>query len=214
MTIKAESKAMASVFAAANAEELSKRYADWAETYDAENAAAGFRMPQLCGAFFARHVSVDSKPILDAGCGTGAAGDCLRVLGYQNIVGVDLSDAMMARAERTGAYAALRTMVLGEPLDFPDDCFAAAIISGVFTEGHAPPSSFDELIRVCRPGAHLVFNVRQDVYENDGFRERQDALEREGRWRLREASKPFRPFTIKEPDIRATIFVYQLAPSQ
>jgi SAM-dependent methyltransferase len=210
MTIKAESQAMASVFAAANPEDLSIRYAEWAATYDEENAAAGFRMPQLCSAFFARHVEVACEPILDAGCGTGAAGDCLQVLGYKNIVGVDLSDAMMARAKRTGIYAALHRMVLGEPLDFPKHNFAAAIISGVFTEGHAPPASFDELIRVCRPGAHLVFNVRQDVYENDGFREKQDALERGGVWRLRERSEPFRPFTIKEPDIRATIFVYQV----
>ena len=210
MTIRVESKAMSSTFAAMDAAELAKRYADWAETYDAENAAAGFRMPQLCSAFFARHVPVGCKPILDAGCGTGLAGDCLRVLGYNNIVGIDLCDAMMARAERTGAYEALHRMVLGERLDFPDRSFAAAIISGVFTEGHAPPASFDELTRVGRPGAHLVFNVRQDVYENNGFREKQDALEREGRWRLRERSEPFRPFTIKEPDIRATIFVYQV----
>jgi SAM-dependent methyltransferase len=210
MTVKAESEAMASVFAARNTDELSARYADWAQTYDAENAAAGFRMPQLCSAYFARHVALDCQPILDAGCGTGAAGDCLQVLGYTNLVGVDLSDAMMAHAERTGAYAALRRMILGGPLDFADEHFAAAIVSGVFTEGHAPPESFDELIRVCRPGALLVFNVRQDVYETQGFREKQDALEREGRWRLKERSEPFRPFTIKEPDIRATIFVYQV----
>jgi SAM-dependent methyltransferase len=210
MTIKAESQAMASVFAAANPEDLSNRYAEWAETYDEENATAGFRMPQLCSAFFARYVELACEAILDAGCGTGAAGDCLRILGYKNLVGVDLSDAMMARAERAGLYAALHRMVLGGPLDFPNHNFAAAIISGVFTEGHAPPASFDELIRICRPGAHLVFNVRQDVYENDGFREKQDALERDGVWRLRERSEPFRPFTIKEPDIRATIFVYQV----
>jgi ubiquinone/menaquinone biosynthesis C-methylase UbiE len=210
MPVKAESSAMASVFAARNTDELAKGYADWAGAYDAENAAAGFRMPQMCSAFFARHVSMGAKPILDAGCGTGAAGDCLRVLGYREITGIDLSDAMLARAELSGVYAALRRMVMGERLDFPDSNFAAAIVSGVFTEGHAPPASFDELIRVLKPGARLVFNVRQDVYENDGFREKQDALESEGRWRLLERSEPFRPFTIKEPDIRATIFVYEV----
>jgi ubiquinone/menaquinone biosynthesis C-methylase UbiE len=210
MTVKAESSAMASVFAARNTEELAKRYANWADTYDVENAAAGFRMPQLCSAFFARHVDVNAKPILDAGCGTGAAGDCLRVLGYREIIGIDLSERMMARAALTGVYATLRQMVLGGRLDFPDRNFEAAIISGVFTEGHAPPTSFDEVIRILKPGARLVFNVRQDVYENDGFREKQDALESKGNWRLLERSEPFRPFTIKEPDIRATIFVYEV----
>ena len=210
MPIRTESKAMASVFAAGDTEELSRRYAAWADTYDAENAAAGFRMPHMCSAFFTRHVSLSDAPILDAGCGTGLAGDCLQVLGYKDIVGVDLSEAMLARAERAAVYTALRRMVLGERLDFSDDSFAAAIISGVFTEGHAPPASLDELIRVCRPGAHMVFNVRQDIYENAGFREKQDRLEREGRWRLQERSKPFRPFTIKEPDLLATIFVYRI----
>ena len=69
MKIKAESEAMASAFAARSTQELSQRYAEWAQTYDAENAAAGFRMPQMCSAFFARHVEPGSQPILDAGCG-------------------------------------------------------------------------------------------------------------------------------------------------
>jgi SAM-dependent methyltransferase len=102
-------------------------------------------------------------------------------------------------------------MMLGEPLDFPDAHFAAVIATGVFTEGHAPHSSFDELIRVTRLGGHLVFNVRDDVYEQRGFRERQEALETAGRWRLRERSDPFRPFTITEPHLRARIFVYEVA---
>jgi SAM-dependent methyltransferase len=78
-------------------------------------------------------------------------------------------------------------------------------------EPHAPHSSFDELIRIVRPGGRLIFNVRDDIYEERGFRERQDELEAEGLWRLRERSDRFRPFTIKEPDIFARIFVYEAA---
>ena len=130
MSVNTESSAMASVFAAKNTEELAKRYAEWAETYDAENAAAGFRMPQLCSAFFARHVPLDARPILDAGCGTGAAGDCLRILRYKDLVGLDLSDAMLAHAERSGVYSELRRMALGGSLDFADQTFAAVVVSG------------------------------------------------------------------------------------
>ena len=209
MTQKAESAAMAAVFAAANNDELAKGYADWADNYDSENAASGFRMPQMCAAFFARYAPGDAAPILDAGCGTGVAGDCLKVLGYRGIVGIDLSEAMLAYAARLGVYDSLHRMVLGERLDFPDRHFAAVLVSGVFTEGHAPHSSFDELIRITRAGGALVFNVRDDIYEQRGFRERQDRLEAEGRWRLRERSEPFRPFTLKEGGIRARIFVYE-----
>jgi predicted TPR repeat methyltransferase len=205
-----ESTTLAAAFGAKSAAELEARYAEWAKTYDAENAAAGYRNPQLCAAFFARYVSRDAHPILDAGCGTGLAGDCLHVLGYRGVTGVDLSKPMLARAGELGVYDDLFPMVLGEHLDFPDGHFAAVIAAGVFTEGHAPHSSFDELIRVTRRGGHLVFNVRDDVYEQNGFRERQEALEAVGRWRLREQSDPFRPFTIRERHLRARIFVYEV----
>src|SRR5947209_1346815 len=180
MSQRAESNAMAAVFAATDNDELEKGYAAWAATYDAENAASGFRMPQMCAAFFARHAPKDAAPVLDAGCGTGAAGDCLKVLGYGKLVGIDLSEAMLAYAARLGVYDELRRMALGEALDFPDEHFAAVIASGVFTEGHAPHSSFDELIRATRRGGRLVFNVRDDIYEERGFRERQNQLESEG----------------------------------
>ena len=205
-----ESATLAAAFGARGAAELEVHYAKWAVTYDAENAAAGYRNPQLCAAFFARYVPRDAQPILDAGCGTGLAGDCLRVLGYHGLTGIDLSRPMLAHAESLGVYDHLLPMVLGEHLDFPDAHFAAVIATGVFTQGHAPHSSFDELLRVTRPGGHLVFNVRDDIYEQQGFRERQDELEAAGRWRLRERSDPFRPFTLKEPHLRARIFVYEV----
>jgi SAM-dependent methyltransferase len=209
MDPKTDSAAMAAAFGAKDIDELGGRYADWADTYDAENAAAGFRMPQLCSAFFARYVPVGASPVLDAGCGTGLAGDCLHVLGHRDIIGIDLSEPMLDHAARLGIYSSLHRMVLGEHLDFPDCHFAAILASGVFTEGHAPHSSFDELIRIARPSGCLIFNVRDDIYEERGFRERQDELEAAGVWRLRERSDRFRPFTIKEPDIFARIFVYE-----
>jgi hypothetical protein len=53
-------------------------------------------------------------------------------------------------------YRDLRQMTLGEPLDFDDDQFAAVSSAGVFTQGHAPLSGFDELIRITRSGGHIV----------------------------------------------------------
>jgi len=73
MNPKADSAAMGAAFNAKNVVELAARYGDWADTYYAENAAAGFRMPRLCSPFFARHVPPDTAPVLDAGCGTGLA---------------------------------------------------------------------------------------------------------------------------------------------
>ena len=207
---KAAGEALAGVFGARSVGELEARYDAWASTYDAENAAAGFRLPTLVAGFVARYVTAGGDPVLDAGCGTGLAGDSLRILGYRNLVGIDLSQQMLAAAARLEVYAALHRMTLGEHLDFPDRHFAASVAAGVFTEGHAPHSSFDELIRVTRPGGHLVFNVRDDIYERDGFREKQDSLVAAGRWRLMEMSERFRPFIVKEAGVVARIFVYRV----
>lgn len=210
MADQSGNQSLSSVFAAGGVKELARQYEDWAATYDEENAAGGFRLPILAAGFLARYVPVDSRPILDAGCGTGLAGDNLHILGYRNLVGIDLSPAMLTHAEKLGIYSRLEQMTLGDPLEFDNDTFSATIITGVFTEGHAPHSSFDELVRVTATGGHLIFNVRDDIYEEHGFRQKQEAMEENGSWRLIERSDRFRPFTIKEPHVIARLFVYEV----
>ena len=200
---------LSDAFAVRGNEALEAQYDDWADSYDADNAAMGFRLPILAAAFFARWVPVGDK-VLDAGCGTGLAAENLWVLGYRDLVGIDLSNAMLAKAQQTNAFSDLRRMVLGETLDFPTNTFGASIVTGVFTEGHAPHSSFDELIRVVKPGGYIVFNVRDDIYTDHGFKDKMDQLEEEGLWKLVERSDPFRPFTISEPHVIARIFAYRV----
>lgn len=200
---------LSSAFAVRSSDALEAQYDEWAETYDADNAAMGFRLPVLATAFFARWVPTDGK-VLDAGCGTGLAAENLYILGYRDLVGIDLSKAMLEKAHETGVFSDLHKMKMGEALGFPSDTFAGAIVTGVFTEGHAPHSSFDELIRVVKPGGHIVFNVRDDIYEHHGFREKMDALEAGGFWKLSEKSDVFRPFTISEPHVVARIFAYKV----
>jgi len=209
MSAEAESEAMAAVYAARSPEELKAGYAAWAETYDEETAASGYRLPHLVAMLVALHVAVDAGAVLDAGCGTGLGGDLLHALGYRGIVGLDMSDPMMERAARLGAYAELVRGVLGETLPFPDGRFAAVMTAGVFTLGHAPASGLRELVRVTRPGGRLLFSVRDVVHDNQGFREEQAALEAEGHWRLVEALGPVRAFTVREPHVLVRLFAYE-----
>ena len=210
MSNEIDSEAMSKAFTSKDIDSLTNQYQEWAASYDAENAAAGFRLPALAPGFLARHVPLTERPVLDAGCGTGLVGDNLHILGYRNLVGIDLSKNMLEIANQLGVYNKLVQMTLGNHLEFPDGHFAAVISTGVFTEGHAPSSSFDELIRVTESGGYIVFNVRDDIYELQGFREKQESLEEQGLWRLEEKSDKFRPFTIKEPNVIARIFTYQI----
>ena len=100
-------------------------------------------------------------------------------------------------------------MVMGEHLDFPTGAFDAVITVGVLTVGHAPAESLDELVRITKPGGHIVFSLRPDVHQNDGFKEKQEQLETEKKWRLVLESEPFQPLPKGEPEVMPQVWVYQ-----
>ena len=81
---------------------------------------------------------------------------------------------------------------------------------GVLTLGHAPAKSLGELVRITKPGGHVVFTLRPDVYENSGFKEMQASLESEERWKLVEASEKLRIMPKGEPDVYHQVWAYQV----
>ena len=201
---------MHAVYSATSVEEQKVAYDAWAETYDADLLSWGFRLPAIAAATFARFVDPDCGPILDAGCGTGLQSDPLVAMGYGPIVGIDLSPGMMETAARKGIYTELLPMQLGTPLHFDDDRFAATLAIGCITPGHAPASSFDELIRVTRPAGHIVFSLRVDSGQAPGYPQAIAAHRRAGRWCERWRTPTFLMLPELEPEIEHAVFVYQV----
>ena len=198
------------VYAARTPEELSAAYADWAATYDRDTFRDGYHLPFSIAAWVARHVAVDAGPILDAGCGSGMSGPVLSALGYRDFEGLDFSADMLRLAATRGAYSKLTQAELGKALPWPDGHFSAFFSTGVFTEGHAPASSLDELVRITRAGGHAIFTVRDAVLEKGGFRAKFGALEAAGRWAPVEESRLFRAFAISEPHVLVQTFVFRV----
>jgi SAM-dependent methyltransferase len=89
---------------------------------------------------------------------------------------------MLQSAREKGVYGVVCRMVLGELLDFEDASFDAVTSVGVFTMAHAPASSFDELIRINKPGGYIVFTLSEEAYEKDGFKEKLESLELDWKW--------------------------------
>ena len=137
-------------------------------------------------------------------------GEALASLGFRDLVAIDLSQGMLKEAGNKNVYTELHQMVLGETLDFDSDRFGGVISVGVFTLGHAPSSAFDELTRVTKPGGYVVFSLRTDMYERGGFKEKQSALEAQGKWKLAEASELFQPMPKGEPEVFHQIWAYQV----
>ncbi|MBA7658050.1 tRNA 5-carboxymethoxyuridine methyltransferase [subsurface metagenome] len=198
------------IYSSRNNQELTERYDQWAKDYDAElEQDFEWQGPQRTTEFFARYVPRTAS-ILDAGAGTGLMGEILAKLGYHDLVAMDLSPGMLEEARKKNLYRELHQMVMGEPLDYATDSFDAVVSTGVLTVGHAPASSLDELVRITRPGGHIVFTLRPDVYEKNGFKEKQAALESEGKWKFVEASEKFQALPKGEPDVYHQVWVYRV----
>ena len=201
------------VYASENNRQLEERYDEWAKEYD-ENLSDdfGYVMPRMAAETFARFVPTDAK-VLDAGAGTGLVGVELNRLGYSDIEAMDLSHGMLDEARAKNVYADFHRMVMGEPLDFATDSYDAIICVGVLTLGHAPAHSLDELARVTKPGGCVAFTLRPDIYERNGFKERQEQLASEGKWELAEVTDKFLGMPKGEPDVLFQVWVYRVSAS-
>jgi len=198
------------VYSSRNNEELAERYDQWAKDYDTDlEHDFGYLGPQFTAKFFVRYVPKEAR-ILDAGAGTGLMGEVLTRLGYHDLVAMDLSPGMLDEARKKNVYRELHQMMMGEPLDFASDSFDAVVSVGVLTVGHAPASSLDELVRITKPDGYIFFTLRPDIYESHGFKEKQDALESEGGWKLVEVSEKLQSLPKGEPDVYSQVWVYQV----
>jgi SAM-dependent methyltransferase len=200
------------VYGARSNDELRALYDDWAAAYDEDLRAFGYSYPPAIAGLVGRYVRERDAPILDAGAGTGIVGEVLSILGYTQLTGIDLSDGMLAVARTKGVYAELKNQTLGEPLDFADAGFAAVVSAGVLTTGHAPPSCLDELIRITRPGGHLIFTLSLPVYEEGGFKPKLEALTEQGLWRAVETTPTWcaLPRARSESAVKARAHVFEV----
>lgn len=110
--------------------------------------------------------------ILDYGCGYGRTLAELSQAGFENLVGVDSSNAMLARARATVARPALLRNDENS-IPFRDDSFDAVLLFAVLTcipDGDKQRSLMSELERVLRPGGLLYLS---DVLVNTDQRNRE-----------------------------------------
>lgn len=210
MIEKESSEILQKVYSAQDNNELKNAYDQWAEKYDEHVTSFGYMIPAVAAGLFGKYVNVDTSPIIDAGAGTGLMGSVLDVIGYRDQVGIDISKGMLKMASERNVYKKLHQMILGETLDFPSDYFGACQSIGVFTEGHAPASAFDELVRVLCSDAYIIFSLLENVYECNGYKEKFEELERAGKWKFEEKTKKFPGLPLEDPEIYNRIYVYQV----
>ena len=190
--------------------ELKERYDKWGAGYEKEIIVeGGFLAPAKAAEAVAARMPADAK-ILDAGAGTGAVGAELAKRGFKHITGLDMSVGMLEVAKAKGVYEAFVQAELGKKLDLETAAFDATTCVATFTVGHAPAIALEELARVTKPGGIVVFSLRPDIYEEHGFKEVQDRLAEQGKWKLAEHSDPYHPLPKTEPHVWYDQWVYEI----
>jgi phosphatidylethanolamine/phosphatidyl-N-methylethanolamine N-methyltransferase len=140
-------------------ETVVKAYARWAPVYDLVFGAV-FE----CG----RHAAVAAAErlggrILEVGVGTGLS--LPNYAGRNRLVGVDLSEPMLRKAQarvaelRLSHIEGLAVMDAGR-LAFPDSAFDVVVAQYVITTVADPEATLDEFARVLKPGGEIVLVSR------------------------------------------------------
>jgi phosphatidylethanolamine/phosphatidyl-N-methylethanolamine N-methyltransferase len=134
---------------------LNKAYARWAPIYDI-----------VFGAVFdaGRKASIDAAEriggrILDVGIGTGIS--LLDFSPKNQVIGVDISEPMLRKAQRRVSEARLNhveglAVMDAEKLGFPDNAFNVLVAQYVITAVPNPDATLDEFVRVTKPGGEII----------------------------------------------------------
>ena len=120
-------------------EETIAVYADWADTYDEEVSARGYRTPDRLAKALAGFADPETR-ILDFGCGTGIGGAALRKAGFTHLDGTDITKEMLSKAEARKIYEKTWVSTPAE-MGFADGAYPVIVAVGVISLGAAPPET-------------------------------------------------------------------------
>jgi phosphatidylethanolamine/phosphatidyl-N-methylethanolamine N-methyltransferase len=146
---------------------IAQAYALWAPFYDVVFGAV-FEQGRQAAIRAAERVG---GRILEVGVGTG-----ISLPDYaptSRLVGVDLSEPMLRKAQKRVSQLGLRNveglaLMDAERLAFPDDSFDVIVAQHVITTVPNPETTLDEFARVLKPGGEIVLVSR--VGADMGFR--------------------------------------------
>ena len=139
---------------------IEKTCDNFAASFDAKLASLAYRAPALVGEMLARAGVEASRSldVLDAGCGTGLCGPLIAPYA-RRLVGVDLSEAMLARARARNVYDELTKRELTAYLRESPSSFDVIVSADTLVYFGPLEAISAAAANALRPGGVFVFTV-------------------------------------------------------
>jgi predicted TPR repeat methyltransferase len=162
-------------------------YDSWAADYDHDVfEVMGFVGTDRIADLLAAHAPDRVQPVIDLGCGTGAAGVRLAHHGFGSIDGVDISPAMLDVAAQLGVYRHLLTADLTQSLDI-EHRYGASVSAGTFTTGHVGAAAIPAIVTLLQPEAVVAWVIAEPLWPSF-----EHAMEQQGLCMVHVALEPVR----------------------
>jgi predicted TPR repeat methyltransferase len=139
-------------------------YDSWAADYDHDVfEVIGFIGTDRIADLLAAHAPDRDQPVIDLGCGTGAAGVRIAHHGFGSIDGIDISPAMLDVAAQLGVYRHLVTADLTQTLTVKQR-YGASVSAGTFTTGHVGANAIPAIVTLLQPGAVVAWVIAEPLW--------------------------------------------------
>ena len=160
------------VYSLDSAEDVHQHYQEWSHTYDETVCGNGYAVPRRCAEALASFVDDRSAPVMDFGCGTGISGTELAKAGFTSIDGCDISDGMLAQAEKKDVYRRLWAIDSESPISVMPGAYQNISAVGVISVGAAPISKLDMLLELLPSGGKIVFSYNDHTLQDAEYMSR------------------------------------------
>lgn len=156
-----------------SAEFIKATFDAFAESFDSTLHGLDYQAPKLIDGELARFLksSIFKKyHILDLGCGTGLCGEHLKkYASFKGLIGVDLSEKMLAEAEKKDIYYKLFCDDICHYLETGSYLFQVITASDVLTYFGDLSKVFVRVSKSLTPGGLFVFTVSENDYNESDF---------------------------------------------
>jgi predicted TPR repeat methyltransferase len=138
-------------------------------SFEAKLAVLSYRAPALVAAMLEDAGLAPSRrlDVLDAGCGTGLCGAAVAPFA-RRLVGVDLSEGMLAHARRKNVYHSLIKAELAQYVGASSETFDLIVSADTLVYFGDLTRVIAAFARALRPHGLLVFTLEHAVGDNDG----------------------------------------------